>query len=92
MQLVEFLTEYKEIFTWSPKDLRVIPREFAEHKLRISKGRKLVFQKKWAFARQRQEIMRKEVQDLLDAGIIKPIDFPECQSNLVVVAKPGRAL
>lgn len=57
----------------------------------ISKGKKLVFQKKMTFARQRQEIIRKEAQDLLDAGVIKPIDFPGCLSNPTIVAKLKRA-
>lgn len=57
----------------------------------ISEGTKFVFQKKQAFAKARKEIIRKKVKELLEAGIIKPIDFPECPSNPVVMAKAGGA-
>lgn len=90
-KLAELLIENKEIFKWSSNDLGVIPKEFAEHILGISARIKLVFQKKRTFPKQRQELIRKEVKDLLDAGIIKPTDFSKCLSNLVVVSK-GRSM
>lgn len=62
-----------------------------EYKLGIPKGEKLVFQRKKAFTKRRQEIIKTEVQELLNARIIKTIDFPKYLSNPVVVAKPGGA-
>lgn len=59
LKLVELLIKYKESLACSSNDLGVIPREFAEYKLGISIGTKLVFQKKRTFAKQRQEIIRK---------------------------------
>lgn len=88
MQPVELLVEYKDIlpcllqiWAWCPEKLLST----------ISEDTKLVFQKKRAFAKAIQVVIRKEVQELLADGIIKIIDFPECLSNPVVVPKPEDA-
>lgn len=81
----------QRLFSGSSLDSGVISCSIAEHKLGIPKGRKLIFQKKRAFAKARQEVIKKEFKELLETGIIKPFNFPECLSNPVVVAKIGRA-
>lgn len=43
MELAELLIKYKDIFAWSSKDLRVVHREFTEHKLVLEES-KLFFQ------------------------------------------------
>ena len=42
--LITFLREEWEIFAWCPADMPGIPREFAEHALRIKPNTKLVKQ------------------------------------------------
>lgn len=91
IELAKILKQYKDIFVWSSSDLGIIPHSIAEHKLGIPEGTKLAFQKKMAFAKARQDVIKKELKDLLEARIIKPINFPECLSNQVVVAKPKGA-
>lgn len=88
MHLAKLLVEYKDIFAWSYLDLGMVACDIVERKLGILGGTKLVFQKKKSFSKARQEVIRK-VQELLVAGIIKPIDFPKYVSNPLVVAKPG---
>lgn len=68
MQLARILVEYKDIFAWSSSDLGTISRHITEHKLEIPKGTKLFIQKKRAFTKARQEVIRKEIKALLAAG------------------------
>lgn len=81
MKLAELLVQYKDIFPWSSVDLGIVPHSNVEYKLGIPSGTKLTFQKKRVFAKARQEVIRKEVQELLATGIIKSINFLECLSN-----------
>lgn len=46
-------------------NISAIPKEIAEHKLGILTSGKHVFQEKRVFAKSRQEVIHKEVQDLL---------------------------
>lgn len=89
MRMAETLVEYKDIFVSSSADLGIFPLEIIEHMLGIHEGTKLVFYKKHAFLKSRQEVTKKEVKELLEEGIIKSIDFSEALSNPVVVVKLG---
>lgn len=77
MKFTEILVEYKDIFVWSSSNLGIVPRSVAKHKLNIPEGTKLTFQKKRAFVKARQEIIKKEAKD----NYLRP----------VVVAIPGEA-
>lgn len=70
MKIAEVLVEFKDIFASNSYDIGGLPKEIVEHKLGIPSTAKLVFQKKRVFTRARQGVIRKEVQELLAAGII----------------------
>jgi hypothetical protein len=65
-----------------------IPREVIEHKLGIDPSYKPVKQKERRYTLERREINWKEVNKLLEAGFIRPVDYPSWLANLVHVEKP----
>jgi hypothetical protein len=53
-----------------------IPREVIEHKLGIDPSYKLIKQKERRYTPKRRETIWQEVNKLLEAGFIRPIDYP----------------
>jgi hypothetical protein len=53
-----------------------IPREVIEHKLVIDPAFKLIKQKKRRYTSERPETIWLEVNKLLEAGFIRPVDYP----------------
>jgi hypothetical protein len=65
-----------------------IPREVIEHKLGIDLAFKPIKQKERRYTLERRETIRLEVNRLLEAGFIKPVDYPSWLANPVLVEKP----
>ena len=57
----------------------------AYHKLNIISAAKPVRQKVRHFHKDRQQIIQKEVDNLLRAGFIREVKYPEWLDNMVVV-------
>jgi hypothetical protein len=64
-----------------------IPREVIEHKLGIDPAFKTIKQKERRYTPERHETIRVEVNKLLEAGFIRPIDYPSWLANPVLVKK-----
>ncbi|CAA0839165.1 Unknown protein, partial [Striga hermonthica] len=86
-QLITLLREYVDIFAFTPEDLVGIDREVAEHKLNIDPKMRPVKQKRRHFGAELDIIMGNEVEKMIQAGHVKPIQFPEWLSNQVMVRK-----
>jgi hypothetical protein len=84
---VEFLRQYKDVFSWSYDDLKTYDTSVIEHKIPLKHGIK-PFRKK---LRQINPILlpviEREVKKLLDAKIIVPLRYSEWVANLVPVRK-----
>jgi hypothetical protein len=65
-----------------------IPREVIEHKLEIDPAFKPIKQKERRYTPDRREVIRLEVNKLLEAGFIGPVDYPIWLANSVLVEKP----
>jgi hypothetical protein len=64
-----------------------IPREVIEHKLIIDPSYKPVKQKERRYTLERRKTIRQEVNKLLEAGFIRPVDYPSSLANHVLVEK-----
>lgn len=60
-----------------------------EHRLGIPSSVKPIIQKRRSFNVEKQDILRKEITDLLQADAIRRIQFLQWFANLMVVAKLG---
>jgi hypothetical protein len=64
-----------------------IPREVIENKLGIDTWYKSVKQKERIYTPERRETIQQEVNKLLEAGFIRPVDYPCWLANRVLVEK-----
>ena len=85
--MIAFLHENQDVFAWSAKDPQGGSRDLAQHNLNITKGAKPRKQKLRKMSVERAEAMKAEVQRLLDAGVIRPVQYLEWLANIVMVRK-----
>jgi hypothetical protein len=69
-----------------------IPREVIEHHLKIYPDARLVRQRPQKQSIERQNVIRKEIKKLLDAGFIREVHHPRWLANPVVVPKANGKL
>ena len=75
------------MFAWSPSDMLGIPREVAEHALKIRPGFKPVKQCLRRFDEEKRSTIGEETAKLLAAGFIKEVYHPQWLANPVLVRK-----
>ena len=86
-KLVEFLRSNKDIFVWSSNDLGGVSKDIIEHKLDIDPKVKPKKQKLRKLAKDRVQAAKAEVQRLLDAKVIREVQFTTWLANIVKVRK-----
>jgi hypothetical protein len=67
-----------------------IPIEVIEHKLGIDPAFKSIKQKEKRYTSERCEAIQLEVNKLLEAGFIIPVDYPSWLANPILVEKPDK--
>jgi len=85
-KLVEFLRSNRDIFAWSSSDLGV-SKDIIEHKLDIDPKVRPKKQKLRKLAEDRVQAAKAEVQRLLDAKVIREVQFTTWLANIVMVRK-----
>jgi hypothetical protein len=91
LALITFLRANLDVFAWQISDMSGIPREVIEHKLGIDPAFKLIKQKERRYTPERSEATRLEVNKLLKARFIRPVDYPIWLANPVLVEKPDKS-
>ena len=86
-KLVEFLRSNKDIFVWSSNDLGGVSKDIIEHKLDIDPKIRPKKQKQRKLAKDRVQAAKVEVQRLLDAKVIREVQFTTWLANIVMVRK-----
>jgi hypothetical protein len=67
--------------------MTVIPMEVIEHKLCIDPAYKPIKRKERRYTPERCETIRQDVNKLLEAGFIRPVDYPSWLANPIHVEK-----
>ncbi|GJR72942.1 reverse transcriptase domain-containing protein [Tanacetum coccineum] len=88
-KLVSVLKRHKQAFTWKIIDVPRICPSFCKHKIHILDDKKPVFQKQRRLNPNMQEVVKKEIVQLLDTCIIYPITDSPCVSPIHCVPKKG---
>ena len=83
--LVDFLHGNRDVFALKPSDMPGIPREVAEHTLKIRPGSKPVKQRLRRFDEEKRRAIGEEIARLLATGFIKEVYHPEWLANPVLV-------
>ena len=86
-KLMEFLRSNKDVFAWSSNDLGGVSRDIIEHKLDIDPKVRPKKQKLGKLAEDRVQAAKAEVQRLLDAKVIREVQFTTWLANIVMVRK-----
>ena len=85
--LTQFLRQNKDVFAWKQADMGGIDPTVITHRLNTSPSFKPVKQKRRSFAPERQKAINEEVGKLLQAGVIREVEYPEWLANVVLVKK-----
>ena len=67
--------------------MKGIDPSITSHKLNVLPTTRPIWQRVRRFHPDRQEIIRNEVDKLLEAGFIREVDYPDWLANVVVVPK-----
>ena len=87
LELVLLLKEFKDVFIWDYKEMLGLDSGLITHTLNVDPQAKLVAQPARIFHTEIEGQIVKEVQKLLAAGFIKPIQHSRWLSNIVLVKK-----
>jgi hypothetical protein len=82
-----FLHENEDIFAWQPSDMTGVPRELAEHALKILPGSNPVRQAMRCFEDKKRQAIAKELSNLLKAGFVKEVIHTKWVANPLLVPK-----
>ena len=85
--LTHFLKQNKDVFAEKQADMGGIDPAIITHRLNVGPPSKLVKQKRRSFALERQKEINEEVTKLLQAGVIREVEYPEWLTNVVLVKK-----
>ncbi|GKD08925.1 hypothetical protein Tco_1188610, partial [Tanacetum coccineum] len=86
-QLKALLKKSMNVFAWEPADMTGIPRRIIEHSLNVNPSVEPVAQKRRVMASDRTQVVSKEVEEWVSAGIVRPVRYPTWISNPVLVKK-----
>ena len=81
------MKEYSDVFAWTPLDLRGIPPHLGEHHMNLVEGSVPVRQRQYRLNPKYSLMVKEEIDRLLEAGFINPINNSKCISPIVVVPK-----
>ena len=84
--LTHFLKHNKDVFAWKQEDMGGIDPTIITHRLNNSPSFKPVKQKR-SFTPERQKAINEEVGKLLQAGVIREVEYLEWLANVVLVKK-----
>ena len=85
--LIRFLRENIDVFTWSHEDMSGINPSVITHRLNVHPSSKPVQQKKIVFAPNRDNAIKEKVQKLTLAKFIQEVYYPDWLANVVMVKK-----
>lgn len=84
------ILEFRDIFTWSYKDLKGIPPEIVQRTILLIPNAKPVRQKECQMNPRLELIVKVKLEKLLKAGLIKPVEITDWVSHMVLVKKKGK--
>jgi hypothetical protein len=86
-QLMKLLLEHKEAFAWDYTEMKGISPELCTHRIYIKEDCRSICQSQRRMNPNLREILKEELEKLLNAGFIYPISNSEWVSPLVIVPK-----
>ena len=88
-ELQQVLLHNMDVLAWTHSDMADINPVHASHKLNVIPSARPVKHKIRGFYTNRYQVIQAEVDNLLEAGFIREIKYPEWLANVVVVPTKG---
>jgi hypothetical protein len=85
--LLRFLFNNKDVFSWSANDLCGVNRDVIEHSINVDSSFRPRKQRLRKMSDDKAEGALNEVKRLLSAGVIREVKYPEWLANTVMVKK-----
>ncbi|GKV49781.1 hypothetical protein SLEP1_g56513 [Rubroshorea leprosula] len=92
VRYVQLLTEYKDVFAWSYKEMPGLDPKVAVHRLAVKHGVRPVKQSQRRFRPDLIPQIEAEVDKLIEAGFIREVHYPSWIANIVPVRKKNGQL
>jgi hypothetical protein len=86
-EYARILKVYSDVFAWAPTDLEGIPAKLGEHTIDLQEGAVSVRQRQYRLNPRYSLMVKEEIDQLLEAGFIYPVNNSEWVSPIVVVSK-----
>lgn len=86
-QYTALLREFRDVFAWKMTDITGIPLELAEHAIDLEAGAVPVRQRQYRLNPKYSLMVKADLEKLLQAGFIYPVNHSEWVSALVIVPK-----
>jgi hypothetical protein len=86
------LKEFKDVFTWTYKDLKGIPLELAEHKIELDTTIPLTHQARYRLNPNYAMTMKQDIDKLLAIGFIQYVKEATWLSPIVIILKKNGKL
>jgi hypothetical protein len=87
VEYARILKDYSDVFAWAPTDLEGIPAELGEHTIDLQEGAVSVRQLQYRLNPRYLLMVKEEIDRLLEARFIYPVNNSEWVSPIVVVPK-----
>ena len=84
---MELLKEYFDVFPWTPSDLRGIPPDLVKHHIDLIEGVVPVRQRQYRLNPKYSLMVKEEIDRLLEAGFIYPVNNSEWVLPIEVIPK-----
>nr|XP_043638079.1 uncharacterized protein LOC122609083 [Erigeron canadensis] len=87
-ELVHLLKNNLDVFAWQTSDMTGVPRELAEHALNANPNISPIRQKKRGMSQDRSKAACEQVNEMVEAGILREVKYQTWVGNPVMVKKP----
>ncbi|XP_070050742.1 uncharacterized protein [Nicotiana tomentosiformis] len=89
---IELLKEFRDVFSWSYKEMFRLDPKVAVHHLAIKNGACLIKQTQGRFRPDLAPLIETEVNKLIEARFIHEVKYPTCVSSIVPIRKKNGQL
>ena len=89
-EIISFLKDNLDVFTWSHKDMPSIPTNIIQHRLNVDPEKKPVQQRRKVFVPKQNKAVMDEVNKLLTANFIREVNYLEWLANIIIVKKANK--
>jgi len=86
-EIISFLKDNLDVFTWSHEDMLGIPTNIIQHRLNVDPERQPIQQRRRVFTPERNKAIMDKVNKLLATNFIREVYYPEWLANVFMVKK-----